>query len=218
MRRIDLAYSDFKSQVQNRSLSPRCIEVSDRYYITATDGVFELHSDMMKDDADVSDFETNLLPICNRSISTDVVTRYEVDFLTLKLAKMTGQADANGDLVLSLEVPGTLGTVSRYIAGGYASTSNYAFGDAVTGVEVCDDANGTYSGYANATLRTYHDDEVAAANAGWYFWKSHGTEGEVEMEPVGYYGELYAGMVLKVTFKVQANAYINALIWWGKKE
>lgn len=166
------------------------------------------------------DFETNFKKDANKIVAEEnpVTTRTEVDSLTLKLARISGQADENGDLVLRLDVPGSLGEIGRYIAGGYGITNNYLFGDAVTGVEVLDDVDGTYSGNPNAVLRTYHDDDVPAENRGWYFWKSHGTEGEIEVEPIGYYGELCGRMVLRITFKVQAAARVNCLLWWGSKE
>lgn len=217
MRRIDLPYLDFKALIESRGLLPRCIELSDRYYVAAQDGVFEIHSDLMKDDPFVSDFIENVLPKCNQSNAIDVTTRMELDFLTLKLACASGQADENGDLSINIDVPGSPEAISRYIAGGYAVTNNYLFGDKIRKVNVLD-RDGFFSGVPGYVLRTYHDEEVDEQNSGWFFWKTHGTEGEVEVEPIGWYGQLRGTMRIQCVFKVQPLATVNVMLWWGKKE
>ena len=146
-----------------------------------------------------------------------VVSRFERSDIVLKLARAAGQADANGDLSLSIVVPGDAGAITRYAAGGYAYTDSYTWEDALKKVEMIDVDN--IFGYgANAVLKEYHDSEVAADNQGWFFEKHHGNEGQVEIEPMGWYGELRGGLSLKLTFKVAANAKVKCLIWWGKIE
>lgn len=146
-----------------------------------------------------------------------VVGRFERSDIVLKLAKISGQANNSGDLVLSMVVPGTVGEVTRYVAGGYAYTDNYSWDDALTKVEVVDVEN--IFGYgANAVLKEYHDSEVDSANQGWFFEKGYGQEGCIDIEPMGWYGEMRGGLTLKLTFKVSANAKIKCIIWWGKKE
>ena len=151
------------------------------------------------------------------NILSATVGRFERSDIVLKLAKHSGQADSNGDLALDIVIPGEAGAITRYAAGGYAYVDNYAWDDAITKVEVID-VDDIFGYGANTVLKEYHDSEVDESNRGWYFEKSYGSEGNVDIEPMGWYGELRGGLTLRITFKVSANAKIKIIIWWGKKE
>lgn len=143
--------------------------------------------------------------------------RFEREDIVLKLAKTNGQADANGDLVIDMAIPGIPGEITRYAAGGYAYTENYSWLDCLVKCEVVD-ADNIFGYGAGAVLKNYHDQDVAEENQGWYFEKSYGNEGNLDIEPMGWYGAFRGGLVLRLTFKVQANSRVKTIIWWGTVE
>lgn len=217
---IELSWENFKAQILDGGNWPWLyFEVNGEYHIYAKQNGFTVLCKINKlnDPTNTSDFEDNYKANANSQIIDRVQSRFEVDEIVLKLARMNGTADSNGDLSLELIVPGTFGVTERYIQGGYAYTDNYQFTDAVTKIEVIDYQN--YLGYgANTVIKTYHDAEVDTANQGWFFEKHFGSEGIVEIEPMGWYGQFLGDLKLKITFKVAANANVKCLIWWGKTE
>lgn len=214
---IQINWTQFKHFIDTKQIRARCVAINDGYQIHGADQGLIYTCTVMSGEDDYTDFVDNYKDGLESQEAGGVTTRMEVDFLTLKLACATGQADANGDLIINVDVPGSPAAIQRYVAGGYAVTNNYAFGDRLTAVNVID-KDGVFSGNPGIVLRTYHDSEVPESSRGWYFWKAHGTEGEVEVEPIGWYGQLYGTMRMQCVFKVQPLAQVNIMIWWGKKE
>lgn len=217
---IELSWENFKTQVLDTNVWQwTYFEVNDEYHIYAKQNGFVILCKINKtnDPTNSTEFEDDYMSLVSFQIIDKVQSRFEMDEIVLKLAKINGQADSNGDLALELVIPGTFGVTERYIQGGYAYTDSYQFTDAVTKIEVLDYQN--YMNYgANTVLKIYHDSEVDTANQGWYFEKHFGNEGVVEIEPMGWYGQFLGDLKLKITFKVAANANVKCLIWWGKKE
>jgi len=217
---IELAWAEFKDQVLDTGMWKwTYFTVGDEYKIHAKQNSFSVLCKINKsnDPTDAEDFETNYMANANSQFVDRVESRFELDEIVLKLARINGTADASGDLALDLVVPGTFGAVERYVQGGYAYTDSYQFLDKITKVEVLDYQN--YMGYgANTVLKTYHDADVDEANQGWFFEKHFGNEGVVEIEPIGWYGQFYGDLKLRITFKVAANANVKCILWWGKKE
>lgn len=217
---VELSWENFKDQVlDSGQWNWTYFEVNGEYHIYAKQNAFNVlckinHSNSPTDKID---FDDNYKANVSSQFVDRVQSRFEMDEIVLKLARINGQADSNGDLVLDLIVPNEFGTVARYVQGGYAYTDNYDFLDKLNKIEVLDYQN--YLGYgANTVLKTYHDAEVDEANQGWFFEKHFGTEGIVEIEPMGWYGQFMGDLKLRLTFKVQANARVKCLIWWGKAE
>lgn len=149
-----------------------------------------------------------VLPVMGRFERTDIV---------LKLARASGQADANGDLIINVVIPGTPGEITRFASGGYAFVDVYEWESVMTKVEVVDVDN--IFGYgAGVVLKEYHDSDVPTANQGWFFERSYGSEGNLDIEPMGWYGEMRGGLTLRMTFKIGANAKVKVLLYWGTKE
>jgi len=73
-------------------------------------------------------------------------------------------------------------------------------------------------------VKSYTDDELDPANQGWYFWPlivNGSTAGECEVEPIGGYGFLPAGMYIVITYQrpngvTTGSCKVN--FYWGKKE
>lgn len=216
---IELGWPEFKDQVLDTGFWRwSYFEVNGEYRIYAKQNDFTVlckinheNDPTFKTEFD-EDYKDNSSQFVN-----NVQGRFELDEIVLKLTRMNGTADANGDLSLDLIVPGSISNVERYVQGGYAYTDNYQFLDKITKVEVIDYQN--YMGYgANTVLKTYHDDEMPDENQGWFFEKHFGSEGIVEIEPMGWYGQFNGDLKLRITCKVAANANVKCLIWWGKKE
>lgn len=217
---LELSWSDFKTQVLDKSSwSWIYFEVNFEYHIYAKQNNFSVlcKINFDNDPTSKSDFEDNYKDNSSTMLVDQVRSRFEVDEIVLKLAKINGTADANGDLSLELIVPGSITNTERFISGGYAYTDNYSFLNSITKIEVIDYQN--YLGYgANTVIKTYHDSDVGEENQGWFFEKHFGSEGVVEIEPMGWYGKFNGDLKLKLTFKVQANANVKCIIWWGKAE
>ncbi len=212
-----VSWEAFKNFVDSKGLSIQFVEVYNHYWLKAYHGPFELTCVVdITDPANASqiEFEAGYKDDGNKEIVQNVGTKFERDDIVLKLARVNGQADENGDLQIVITVPGS---DYRYVAGGYAYVENYNWADALTKVEVVD-TNNLFGYGAGVVVKNYHDTEVSSDNQGWFFEKSYGAEGNVDIEPMGWYGALPSGLDLKITFKVQANVRIKAMLWWGKVE
>lgn len=217
---IHINWEELKPLLDGQQVRARFITKTDGYEIHAADQSIIYCCRLSNDTdglADLSEFESGYKSDIELTKSGSVITATEQDFIVLKLSKIKGQADSNGDLVLELKVPGSVAKIERYVAGGYAYTDTYSYEDELNKVEVVDKDN--VAGYgAEAVLKAYHDQELPTENQGWFFEKSYGLEGNVDIEPMGFYGQLVGELYLRMTFKVQPNAKVKCLIWWGKKE
>lgn len=215
---IELPWAEFKAQVlDTHHWNVVYFDINNHYFIYAKQNSFTVICKMHKDSgSDQADFEDNYKDLISNKITDNNRSRFEDEDIVLKLVKLAGQADGNGDLSLEVEIPGEAGEIGRYAAGFWAFTDNYAWGDAITKIEIID-TNGML-GEAGAVVKDYHDSDLSSENQGWFFWKVFGTEGECEVEPIGYYGQIFAGLTVRMTFKVQANAKVKVNGWWGKKE
>lgn len=216
---IELAWPEFRDQVLDIvGWNWKYFESNNEYKIFAKQNGFIVECRINKDSgADQAEFESDYKPNASAEFIDRTQTQFERDDIVLKLAKASGQANASGDLTIDLVVPGNAGEVTRYAAGGYLYTDNYSWDDSIDRVEIVD-VNNIFGYGANTVLKTYHDHEVDEENRGWFFEKSHGSEGVVEIEPMGWYGALRGGLVLRLVIKIQANAKAKALIWWGTVE
>lgn len=216
---LELPWSEFKSQVLDvTGWTVNYFEVSNHYWIYGINNGFSILCKIYKDSGDdQTEFENDYKPEENPQIINATQSRFERDDIVLKLACAAGQADSSGDLSVSLLVPGEAGAEYRYAAGGYAFSENYGWSDKIKKVEIVDSDN--LLGFGSGTVvKVYHDSDAGEANQGWYFWKTHGSEGECEIEPMGWYGQIHSGLYLRVTLKLQANANCKINIWWGRVE
>lgn len=86
--------------------------------------------------ADLSETDQNILtdiinnhtgePLLETDKPQQVVTQYELNDKTLKLAKCKGTTDENGSAILYFKVPGQFGSgTGRYVVGGYGISEDY---------------------------------------------------------------------------------------------
>ena len=154
----------------------------------------------------------------------EVITQLEKNDKTLKLACAMGTFDATTNLaVCEIVIPGIFGGFAydapgRFVAGGYAFTDAGKVGDRCTKIEVVDKDNllGAGAGYI---VKTYHDQDVDPSMAGWYLYAAPGGQQEVEIDPIGGYGKIPAGLYLRVTFERVAGSTATKVatnIWWGE--
>lgn len=198
--------------------------------------------------AAVAEFEGSYKDVGNASPKSEVKTQFERDDLTIKMARVK-ETIVNGSARIALKVPGTPGVdEGRFLAGGYGMMDSYDPDDVLNctiedddrviawGVALALDpaavapvsdatvqAMGDYPNYP--VLGSYTDDEVDAENQGWYFWPlSQGNAqppiGEVELEPLGFYGAVPAGfyLIFTITRPNVSGGIIRGDIIWGKRE
>jgi hypothetical protein len=220
---IELSWDNFKSQVLDTvGWSWIYFDVDGHYKIFAKQNDFTVVCKIYKDDgSDQSDFESNYKDNVSKLIVNNTKTQFEREDIILKLSRVQADFDVSGEAKISIKVPGTPGTSDvRYVAGGYAFTDVFSFGDAMNKIQVVDVDNIIGMG-ANTVLKTYHDEELDEENQGWYLWPSPQAGGEVEIDPIGYYGEIPAGLYLEIYFKktiVSGASKVFCDIWWGKNE
>lgn len=132
--------------------------------------------------------------------TAEVITQYEKNDKDLKLAKGKCSINQNGTAIVSIQIPGTFGSGDgRYVAGGYAISSDFNEDDYVTvHIEDTDRILATFlaqqinaaatvpltdeqvqqlstiPGVGNfpsyPVVKSYTDDELPIENQGWYFW------------------------------------------------
>lgn len=228
---ISVGWADFRGTAVSRGLSIQCLETASNYYLLLVDGLFSVRCDLDKTDpvpagSDQEDFETNFKSKSNRPPKQEVTTQLEKNDKTLKLASAVIDYDTGTNLATAmLKVPGTFGgfgygTDGRHVAGGYAFQDTGAFGDRCKTIEIADQDN--LIGYgAGAVLKAYHDTDIEPEYAGWRMYPAPQTSWEIEIDPIGGYGFLPAGLYLKIVFeKLPASpaTKVAVNIWWGKIE
>jgi hypothetical protein len=206
---------------------------------TILDGIVAAHSGTPLAQNQVQTVNINNAPI--------VTTQYELNDKTLKLGRVKVTiADNVG--ILYCKVPGTFGAdgAGRYVAGGEAIIDTYdpddyamvyiedfdrliaaaygagaGLGRSMTDAEMI--AQGDYPAYP--ILRSYTDDELDAANQGWYFYaEAQGNNlppyGIMDIEPIGGYGFIPSGLYMKIVVNRPnvATGTTRINIFWGKKE
>lgn len=172
----------------------------------------------------------------------EVVTLLEKSDKGLRLASAESTFTGN-DCVIDVPIPGTLGTIGRYAAGGYGFTDIYGFGDRVTDVSLVD-ITFVYAGIlypatpieagipgteglswadvmpTGVVLGSFHDDDVDPSMKGWRLWCDDGNQGGIDIDPLGGYGEMLAQTVLRIIFlKTGSSGATKAAVnlWWGKQ-
>lgn len=220
---IDVDWATLKTYITNKA-KLRYIDRETFYLISYKDDDSTFQCSILIEDpanADQDDFETNYKEDANKPILKEVRTQFERDDLILKLACAQGVVDENQECILTLIVPGTPGVNSgRYVAGGYGFSDIYTFGDKFAKVEIVDIDD--LLGYGpNTVLASYHDDDLPEANQGWLLWCEDGNQGGVDIDPIGYYGNIPSGLYLRITYKgvettLATKVAVN--IWWGESE
>lgn len=181
-------------------------------------------SDIGSGDALVNDGASDIIDV-NKAINflkgllpSEVVTQFEKDDKMLKLACGVAECDGEGRAIVELEVPGTPGSgEGRYIDAGRVWFDTAHDDDKVEKVEIVD-VNDMLGAGENFVVRTWHDDDVAEENQGWFIPKS---QNGIAVESLGGYGFIPAGFTLRITGKkgssqTSGKLYVN--LKWGKQE
>lgn len=214
---IELPWSEFKTQIlDDNTWQWIYFDVDNHYRIFAKQNDFTVICKMYKDSgSDQTDFETNYIPLVSTRFESNVQTQFERTDIVLKIAKSKATFVA-GAAEISIKVPGEIGSGDgRYVAGGFAFVNLFSFGDKVTHIKVVDVDN--ILGYgAETVIQTYHDVDVGTEENGWYLWPSHQGSGEIEIDPLGYYGFIPSGLYLEIYFESSLATDVYCDIWWGK--
>lgn len=220
---------DVKSVLVNRSLSAQYTIIGTNFWIKAIDGSFEIECIIPTDtsNADSLDFVTNFQPNANQPlvspIQGTVTTQFEKRDKTIKLANLSGSVQEDGTVTAYLKVPGTPNPTGdnsldgRWISSGTAFFDVATPGDIISSVRFVDHDN--MLGYGeDFVVGSYTDDELDAANQGWFIPPK---KGEIKAEAIGGYGFAPAGFYIMVTAKkgggiTTGTFYVN--FEWGKSE
>jgi hypothetical protein len=149
---------------------------------------------------------------------SEVVTQMEKNDKTIKICSTTADVDSNGKAVVEFKVPGNYANGDcRYVDGGRGWFSPSHAGDRVVSIKVVDKDD--IFGYGvGAELRSYSESEMGEEFEGWFIPES--KQG-LELETLGGYGVLPAGLYLVITAKkgdsqTTGKFYVN--VKWGKGE
>lgn len=204
---IEISWSQFKDFVDTGSASPIYLnEPGEAYSVYLAMNGLTFKTYLRADSSELIEFEAGYKDFFNLSLVTKSQSRFERDDIRLKMSRSEA-AFSSGEAEVSFKLPGEVGVDKVFIGGGYAFTDVFTFGDCVEKIQVVDVDNILGLG-AHYVVATYHDETEAAANAGWYMWPSPQAGGEIEVEPLGFYGEAVAGLYLELYFKATAATKI----------
>lgn len=197
---MNITWTQIKAVADSRGLSLQWVLVGDNYWIKAIDGMFEIECLIPSDPGhiDTAEFLASYADSGNARPLHQVTTQFEKNDKDLKIASIIGNVDGNGDVEMTLQIPGTPGTADgRWINGGTAFFHTPHSGDRVTACEVVDldDLLGAGAGYV---VKTFHDQDVDANNQGWRIPTKRGL---VEVETMGGYGFIPAGLYIRIKGK-----------------
>ena len=214
-----ISWTAFKSLVVNSELDVHYAEDGDSYY--AFNAYFQVCAEIPKNNrnADYEDFTQVYLPWATGKPILNSITEFERSDKLVRLSSATGSFDENGMAVLEISVPGaTPSPEGRLIAECYVYEDQFGWGDRMTRVDI--DTWGIYSGVSGYVLETFHDPEVPQDQQGWRFYPSHQNSGEMEIEPIGGFGEVPSQTTIRATFQKMSDSPATKLIadiWWGKR-
>jgi hypothetical protein len=217
---IELPWAEFKDQVLGGiQWSILYFDVANHYHVYAKQNQFSVVCKLHKDGgADQLDFEQNYKNNINNLVTDNARTQFEREDIRLQIAKAEASVDQNGEAIVQIKIPGTVGQDSRYVAGGYAFNDSLKFGDRLEEINVVDVDN--ILGYgANTVVGTYHDADVDAANKGWFMYPAPQAGSEIEIDPMGYYGNIVSGLYLQLKFKMGQGSTATKIycdFYWGK--
>lgn len=220
---MEINWPNFKSVLEQKDLNLQSVVVGDNIWLVAMDGFYKVECLIPNDvtHADYIDYQASHAANANKLLQTKVVTEFEMSNKMLRLSSAEGTFDLAGDAVLEVKIPGTfsLTNPARLLAEAYVYEDVFGWGDRMTKVEIVDKDN--LLGFGSTfVLETLHDPDVPEENRGWRFYPSHQNSGEMEIEPLGGFGELPGGMWLRGTFKrAPGNTATKIIvdIWWGNK-
>lgn len=163
-------------------------------------------------------------PVAQTNPPLPVITVMEADDKSLCLASIESNVWVDDKLNLDLVIPGTVGTVGRFIKDGYAFTNAYVWGLRVIACQLIDHtfayagslypATPTEAGIPGVNgmswedimpdgvvLGDYCDAVLPAGNVGWRMWCEEGGQGGMEVNSLAGYGSLFAGCKFRITIQ-----------------
>lgn len=223
---MEVTWSEFKKAVDDRLLSIQYVELESNYYLKIIDGFFELSCVIPTDPShvDTADFVANYKPQGNVSPKTEVVTQFERDDKTLKLASAAISVAMDGKAILLIKIPGTPNPYGdktldgRWLSEGIGWFEPLHPDDRVISVKF-KDMDGISGAPAGTVIGSYTDDDL---NADLQGWRIPYKLGHVIVETIGDYGFAPSGYWLEIVgqsgngYQIGKKMYIN--LNWGKKE
>lgn len=198
---FQVTWADIKSALANSACQLKWFDLGDRYLICAIDGPASLSTTLGKDGgAEVLEFEADYKNAQPAGVVQQVKTTFESRDLTLSCCRGVSDVDpTTGAAVFQVISPGTPGDPNggRWVSWGEAwfTGADRHADDYIVGIEIVD-VDDIYGMGAGTVLQHYHDMDVPEANRGWSMPTHYGN---AEVEPIGYYGHIPAGLYLRIT-------------------
>ena len=198
----------FKQFVDDRKLSVQWIDLGNKYFLKAFDGLFILACRIDKNPSDTSeldDFQDNYKGDGNKPLEE----RASLKMMKGKKSTTSGVAE------LLMKIPGQPGSgQGRYIVGGLAWFTTPHEDDKIE-VFLTDEDNITGAG-AGTVVGSYTESEGLEENKGWFICKHSPF---LEISPISGGAFIPAGFYLKIVATKgsgEDDFYCN--IKWGKRE
>lgn len=211
---IQVNWSQFKELLDKGAVRARYVSTPNGYAIYGCDQALVFQCAVVTGEADCTEFENSYQAAIDSVRAASVATQFEREDIRLQMSRAEA-AFASGAAEVSIKLPGTVGTEPVFIGGGYAFTDVHTFGDCVEKVQIVDIDDILGFG-AHTVVATYHDDRVAAGNQGWYLYPAPQAGGEIEVDPMGFYGEAVAGLYLELYFKCSAATKVYVDFIFGR--
>lgn len=211
---IQINWSQFKELLDKGSIRARYVTTDFGYTVYGSDQALVFQCSIATGEADCTEFENSYKAAIDSVKAATVATQFEREDIRLQMCRAEASF-SGGEVEVSMKLPGSVGTEIVFIGGGYAFTDVHTFGDRVEKVQIVDVDN--ILGYgAHTVVATYHDDRVPAGNAGWYLYPAPQAGGEIEVDPMGFYGEAIAGLYLELYFKATAATKVYVDFIFGR--
>lgn len=189
MIKIELDYTEWKTQVDSKSLKHFSYTSDGTYVLIAIDGPLYLHCVLETDD--VTDYEEDYLPSANAKIGQDVTLAPFAD-------KNHHDYDGQGavyDVVLDEDTNLDFAVGKEYDFSGL-EIINAALGDIVD-LQIVDNAAGTFSGFAGAVLNQ--------------FGTNYNVKKDYYLKELAYSARLYPTMIIRIKYNPNftGKLYVN---------
>jgi len=210
---IEISWGLFKALLDTGTANPIAVdEPNGKSLFMSHEGLI-LKTYLESGSADFAEY-TAISDMFNASLISKAQTRFERDDIRLKMSRAEATF-VSGEAEVSFKLPGVVGVDKVFIGGGYAFTDVFAFGDAVEKIQIVD-VDDILGFGSHTVIAEYHDETLDEANQGWFMYPAPQAGGEIEVDPMGFYGEALAGLYIELYFKASAATKVYVDFIFGR--
>jgi len=202
----EITWASFKTSVINAGLAfDKVNNINGDYFLWTNQGV--ILECTLSSTEDKAEFDASYA-----SIVRPKVFRGYREWALPKMARYS-QMSSSSIATILIKVPGTLGVDKRYLKGAFGWFDSQTDGDIVRGWYT--DEDNKLGGGAGAVIASFVDEDVPAANQGW--WLPDDPKG-LEMKGFEDLMELDAELYLKLQGeKASGDDTFRVNLYWGKR-